>query len=95
MDALQQKGITPQSIEHRNAPVVLLRYAKEQTNVTKAVRACGGRWSKTHTSWYVPRDKNILEKIVLMLSGQEVKKPPQKAASSKIKFIAALPEKKL
>jgi len=64
LNALQQKGITPQSIEHRNAEVVLLHYPKEETQITKAIRACGGRWSKTHTAWYVARDKNVLEKLV-------------------------------
>jgi integrase/recombinase XerD len=68
--ALQQKGIAPQTIEHRNATVVLLRHAKEQTQITRAIRACGGRWSKTHTSWYVKRDKKIFEKIVEMIGSQ-------------------------
>ncbi len=61
---LESFGITPESNTHRANAIVVLRYAKEETSITKIIKQHGGLWSQTLGSWYINRNKTLLVKII-------------------------------
>ncbi len=64
---LETFGITPSSVVHRNEAIVMLRfpYNKDVSDVVKTLK---GRWSKTHNSWYLPKSKTLLVKLIKALA---------------------------
>ena len=60
-------GITPDSVKHGNTDIVLLKfdYDKQVIDVIKSFRAV---WSDSFKSWYVPRSKKLLIRIIKALA---------------------------
>lgn len=56
-------GITPSSALHYHREVVKLSFQKNP-ELTEIVKKHEGKWSKTLNSWYVPKSKSLLVKII-------------------------------
>jgi hypothetical protein len=56
-------GIEPSTKLHYETAVVTLDFAKD-TKITSIIKQVGGKWSRTLSSWYVPKSKQLLEKLV-------------------------------
>ena len=74
---LKQVGIVPETVKHGGEIRVALRY-KSSYELNEAVNKIAGRkWSRTLSSWHIPRDKNLLEEFVcrlnVLVSNQTVK----------------------
>jgi site-specific recombinase XerD len=63
MKHLLSLGITPKSVIHRNYNVVSLEFQYNDDYI-KVIRQNNGKWSKSLNTWYVPKTKAVLEKIV-------------------------------
>ena len=73
---LAAAGFVIEVCQHRGTDVVLLRFLKEQTHLTKMVKGAGGLWTRTHSCWYLPRHKleqsGLLKSIGYVLPGGSI-----------------------
>ena len=65
-----QFGIVPSSATHRGQNVIVLKFAYDHT-LTALIKANRGKWSKTLNSWYVPRSKLLLQKILKLYASEK------------------------
>lgn len=74
---LQEKGITPSTIQQGNVKRVLLRY-EPNAWTDKAISSIKGRqWSDVLHGWHIAADKKLLEQLIVLLHSNEKAQPLQ------------------